>query len=399
MRRSVVMLTLVAASLSVLATPSSEAQDIWVTILEPKDGDFVIGELDVVVEVVSRAEISEVEFQLDGRAIGTLTMEPFRLHVDLGEKNVSHRFSAVAKDVEGNEATHSVTTQPIPIAADYEVELQQLYVSVSRSDRRVLDLGREAFSVNDEGSDQELITFARGDIPFTAVLLIDASASMYGKKIESAVAGAASFIHGMKDLDLAQVMVFSDQLLSSTPITDAKAVLTAGLSGTEARGGTALQDHLFVALKLLEERQGRRVLILLSDGVDTHSVLPMEHVFVMARNSNALIYWIRVARASSDPGSFENKNLSSAWKNSSQYREQRDTLVQMVNQSGGRIFGVTSPGQIRPVFIDILEELREQYVLGYYPSNRQNDGRWHRVKVRVDAADIEVRAPRGYVDH
>jgi Ca-activated chloride channel family protein len=385
--------------LSLLAAFPTGAQDIWVSIVEPGDGAFVIGELDVVVEVVSRAEIAEVEFQLEGRPIGTLTMEPFRLHVDLGEKNTPHRFSVVARDVEGNHATHSVTTRPMPISADYEVELQQLYVSVTRGDQRALDLERERFFVSDEGDLQELVTFARGDIPFTAVLLIDASASMYGDKIVSAIAGAASFVHGMKDLDQAQVMIFSDQLLSTTPITDAKAVLTAGLGGTEARGGTALQDHLFVGLKLLEQRQGRRVLILLSDGVDTHSVLPMQQVFEMARKSNALIYWIRVARKGSDPQSLEQKNLSSAWKNSIQYKEQRDTLIQVVNQSGGQIYGVTSPLQIRPVFIGILEELREQYVLGYYPDNKRNDGRWHRVKVRVEVEGVEIRAPRGYIDH
>jgi len=237
--------------LSLMVALPSGAQDIWVSIVEPKQGDLVIGELDIVVEVVARAEISEVEFQLDGRAIGLLTMEPFRMLVDLGEKNIPHRFSVLARDVEGNTATHAVTTQPIPIAADYEVELQQLYVSVTRNGQRVLDLGRELFEVTDEGDPQELVTFARGEIPFTAVLLIDASSSMYGEKIESAIAGASLFVHGMQELDQAQVMVFSDQLLSTTPITDTKAVLTASLSGTEARGGTALQDHLFVALKLL----------------------------------------------------------------------------------------------------------------------------------------------------
>jgi Ca-activated chloride channel family protein len=381
-----------------VALPSG-AQDIWVSIVEPKQGDLVIGELDIVVEVVARAEISEVEFQLDGRAIGLLTMEPFRMLVDLGEKNIPHRFSVLARDVEGNTATHAVTTQPIPIAADYEVELQQLYVSVTRNGQRVLDLGRGLFEVTDEGDPQELITFARGDIPFTAVLLIDASASMYGEKIESAIAGASLFVHGMQELDQAQVMVFSDQLLSTTPITDTKAVLTAGLSGNEARGGTALQDHLFVALKLLEQRQGRRVLVLLSDGIDTHSVLPMDHVFEIARETNGLIYWIRFAHDSSNPNAGERVRLSSAWKNTDQYREQLDTLTQAVNQSGGRIFDVASPDEIRPVFIRILEELREQYVLGYYPDNKRNDGRWHRVKVRVEAADVHVRAPRGYVDH
>jgi Ca-activated chloride channel family protein len=385
--------------LLLLIASSAASQDVWVTIVEPKNGDFAIGELEVVVEVVSRAEIAEVEFQLDGRPIGTLSMEPYRMQVDLGEKNAPHTFSVVALDIEGNRASHSVTTQPVPIAGDYEVELQQLYVSVARDGRRVLDVEQEQFVVTDEGSVQEVVTFARGDIPFTAVLLIDASASMFGDKIKSAVTGAASFVHGMADLDLAQVMVFSDQLLSTTPITDAKAVLTAGLSNTEARGGTALQDHLFVALELIAQRQGRRVMILLSDGVDTHSVVQMDQVFDVARKSNSLVYWIRISGGRDDRAAIAGLNLSSAWKNNAQYQDQFDLLTQVVNQSGGRILDVGAPEEIRPVFIDILQELREQYVLGYYPDNRRNDGRWRKVRVEVTGEDVEVRAPRGYIDH
>lgn len=398
MRTAASIAALVFAAMTFPADPLS-AQNIWVTIVEPRDGDLVMGELDVQVEVVSQADVEEVEFHLDGRTIGTLTMEPFMLRVDLGEKNAAHEFSVIARDVEGNEATHTVRTKPISIARDFEVELQQLYVSVSRDDEPVLDLDREVFDVTDDGDPQDLVTFERGSIPFTAVLLIDASASMYGEKIDSAVAGAASFVHGMQDDDQAQVMVISDQLLSSTPITDVKAVLTAGLSGTEARGGTALDDHLFVALKLLELRQGRRVLILLSDGVDTHSVLPTDLVSAMARKSNALIYWIRFARDHSGPDPGDKVNLSSAWKNSDRYSEQRDLLIRIVNHSGGRIFPVASPDEIQPVFIRILRELRDQYVLGYYPDNQRDDGAWHRVKVRVDAPGIQVRAPRGYIDH
>ena len=390
---------LLVLGLSMLAALPAGAQDIWVTIIAPKDGDLVIGELDVVVEVVSRADLAELEFQLDGRAIGTLSMEPWRMPVDLGDENIPHRFSVVAIDVEGNRATHSVNTRPITISGDYEVELQQLYVSVIRGGERVLDVEQDDFSVNDEGAPQELVTFARGDIPFTAVLLIDASASMFGKKIESAVAGAASFIHGMKELDQAQVMVFSDELLSTTPITDAREVLTAGLSSTEARGGTALQDHLFVALELIAQRQGRRVMILLSDGVDTHSVVGMPQVFEVARKTNALVYWIRISGDDDGRPRDGSVHMTSAWKNADQYHEQFQLLTQVVDESGGRILDVGSPDEIRPVFIDILKELREQYVLGFYPNNRQNDGRWHKVKVGVAGEDVEVRAPRGYVDH
>jgi Ca-activated chloride channel family protein len=390
---------LLVLGLSLLSVLPAGAQDIWITIIQPKDGDLVIGEVDVVVEVVSRADIAEIEFQLDGRPIGTLSMEPFRMPVDLGDENLPHRFSVVAVDVEGNRASHAVNTLPIPISGDYEVELQQLYVSVTREGERVLDVEEEDFTVSDEGIPQKLVTFARGDIPFTAVLLIDASASMFGEKIESAVAGASSFVHGMKELDQAQVMVFSDELLGTTPITDAKEVLTAGLSSTEARGGTALQDHLFMALELIAQRQGRRVMILLSDGVDTHSVIGMAQVFEVARKVNALVYWIRISSANDGLAHGGGATMTSAWKNAAQYDEQFELLTQVVEESGGRIFEVGAPDQIRPVFIDILKELREQYVLGFYPSDRRNDGRWHRVRVEVASEDVEVRAPRGYVDH
>jgi Ca-activated chloride channel family protein len=385
--------------LAVLTVAPARGQDLWVSILAPEDGAIVIGDIEIVADVVSVAAVKEVEFQLDGRPVGTVTMEPYRMHVDLGSKNISHRISVIARDEIGNEATNSVTTQPVPVAADFEVELQQLYVTVTRDGEQALDLEREAFSVTDDGDPQEIITFARGDIPFTAVLLIDASASMYGEKIEAAVEGAASFVHGMNELDQAQVMVFSDQLLSTTPITGAKAVLTAGLGGTEARGGTALQDHLFVSLMLLEQRQGRRVIILLSDGVDTHSVLSMHEVSDIARKSSAMVYWIRFSRTSDGSQESGRVSLSSAWKDRELYQEQQVTLTEVVHRSGGRIFNVTSPDQIRSVFLRVLNELREQYVLGYYPSNKRNDDRWHRVKVKVDGDDVSVRAPRGYVDH
>jgi Ca-activated chloride channel family protein len=390
---------LLVLGLALLSVWPAAAQNLWVSVVQPEDGAFVIGEIEVVVEVVAREEIAEIEFQVDGNPVGTLSMQPYRMQVDLGERNSPHRISVVARDIAGNEATHSINTQPIPISADYEVELQQLYVSALRRGERVLDLDRESFKVLDEGRPQELVTFARGDIPFTAVLLIDASASMFGDKIESAVAGAASFIHGMKELDQAQVMIFSDQLLNITPVTDAKEILTAGLSGAEARGGTALQDHLFMALELIARRQGRRVLILLSDGVDTLSVVGMPQVFNVARKSNALVYWIRISGGAEDLGVSGGGTMTSAWKNAAQYREQLDLLTEVVEQSGGRILDVGAPDEIRPVFIDILTELREQYVLAYYPDNRRNDGRWRRVKVEVDADDVDVRAPKGYVDH
>jgi Ca-activated chloride channel family protein len=320
------------------------------------------------------------------------------VRVNLGEENRSHTFEVIATDVEGGEARETITTLPVPISAKYEVELQQLYVTATRDGERVLDLNEEDFSILDEGRPQELVTFAHGDVPFTAVLLIDGSASMYGSKMEAARAGAIAFVEGMRELDRGKVMVFSDVIQNSTPFSGVREVLTAGLTGVTGQGGTALNDHLYSALKLLEGRQGRRVVVLLSDGTDHHSTLKMEQVFERARLSQALLYWIRLGQVQGVNTAGRSKTLSTAWRGPAEYQRQFDLLIRAVENSGGRIIDASSAADIRPIFIEILRELREQYALGYYPDNLRDDGRWHRVKVRVNVDGITVRTHDGYVD-
>jgi Ca-activated chloride channel family protein len=353
----------------------------------------------VVAEVLGAAPAAEVAFYVDGRAVGVLTDAPYRLEVDLGEQNIPHRFTVVATDVEGNQARATVETEPVPIARDFEVELQQLYVTATANGRRILDLQPEDFVITDNDEKQELVTFAKGDLPFIATLMIDASASMYGDKLAHATAGAAAFVRGMQPLDQAKVLVYSHQILNTTPFTGNRDVLVTALGGALASGGTALHDHLYTALKLLERRQGRRVVILLSDGVDTHSVLDMEQTFRKARRSQALIYWIRLSRQSGgmapdEPGT----KLQSAWRGADEYRNQFSLLQRVVEESGGRIIRVDRLEEIERIFVQILQELREQYVLGYYPGEQKNDGRWHRVRVKVKRRGVDVRTHEGYVD-
>jgi Ca-activated chloride channel family protein len=348
------------AGLTVRVTPGA---DLWVHITAPRGDAFVLGKIEIVAEVLGAAPAAEVAFYVDGRAVGVLTDAPYRLEVDLGEENIPHRFTVVATDTEGNQASATVETERVPIAGDFEVELQQLYVTATANGRRILDLQAQEFVINDNDEEQELVTFAKGDLPFIATLLIDASASMHGDKLAHATAGAAAFVRGMQPLDQAK------------------------------------HDHLYTALKLLETRQGRRVVILLSDGVDTHSVLDMEQTLQKARRSQALIYWIRLSRQSGgmapdEPGT----KLQSAWRGADEYRRQFSLLQRVVEESGGRIIKVVRLEEIERVFVQILQELREQYVLGYYPSERQNNGSWHRVRVKVKRRGVDVRTHEGYVD-
>jgi Ca-activated chloride channel family protein len=385
-----------SAALAFAATTSAE--DLWVSFITPKQDQPVIGEILVEANVLSVQPIRDVTFFMDGSPVGMLTSAPYRLQVDLGEENVEHTFEVVAVDMQGSVARASITTRPMPVSGRIEVELQQLYVTVTQDQERVVDLTRNDFRVLDEGKPQETVTFESGNVPFTAVLLIDASASMHGSKLEAARAGATSFINGMLELDRGKVIVFSDVIQNTTPFSGVHEVLAAGLTGATGSGGTSLNDYMYMALKLLEIQQGRRVVVLLSDGVDSHSALGTRQVLERARHSQALIYWIRLQRADDPIFHGGASQLASAWKGPSEYQTHFDILTETVRGSGGRIIDAHSPEDIRPVFLEILQELREQYAIGYYPNNRRNDGSWHRVKVEVDRPRVKVRTHEGYID-
>jgi len=382
-----------------LALAGADKNDgIWANLVTPRNGEEAIGEVVLEAEVLAVEPIRDVVFFVDGRPVGQLTSAPYRMRYDLGEENRSHTFEVVATDINDRQAKHSVTTTPVPVGDEFEVELQQVYVTATRDGKRVLDLERDDFTILDEGRPEGLVTFARGNVPFTAVLLIDSSASMYGSKLEAARAGATAFIQGMRELDRGKVIVYSDVIQNGTAFSGIREVLTAGLIGATGQGGTAVNDNLYTALKLLERRQGRRLVVLLSDGIDTHSALDGLDVLDHARRSQAMVYWIRLLKADENADSVDGHDMASAWRTPPDYRRQTASLVELVELSGGRIIPARTPSEIEEVFTEILLELREQYALGYYPTKQRNDGSWRRVKVKIDRRGVKVRTHEGYID-
>ncbi len=381
-------------ALACAAAAIADNEPLTVAITSPPPGEAVFGEVEIAAEVYPPNRVAKVEFLVDGELVGEVASAPFRITVDLGEDNVEHRFEVRATGAAGELAQSLLVTPAIHVDAEVTAELQQLYVTVTNGSRRILDLGQDDFSVIDNGVNQELVTFARGDVRVTAVVLIDSSASMKGNRLRYALRGAAAFVQGLREVDEASIVLFSDQLLFSTPFSNDISALTAGLGGIEAGGGTALNDHVYMSLKRLEHRQGRRVLVLLSDGVDSHSALRMNEVTWLARRSRALLYWLRT-----DPEGEGRKTRSSAWKSPGDYRGEYEQLIQTVEETGGRILTVQRLQDAEQGFQEILSELRDQYVLGYFPTANRGDGSWHRVLVRSSRGGLDIRTRGGYVDY
>lgn len=387
-----------ALAAAVLLLAASAASAIELTFLRPMTGEPVYGAVEVSLAVTPAGAAVRIEVYLDGKRIGVLDRPPYRVVADAGLDNAEHRFEAVAYADGRAAASTSVRTPRFQVDEEIKVELRQIFLNVGRRDGGVPTLGKGDFSLVDDGERQEIASFERGDVPFTAALLLDASTSMQGGRLEAALDAARAFVAGLRPLDEAKLVLFSDRVQGETPFTSIPTVLSVGLSGVRAQGGTALSDALFLALKRLEERRGRKVVILLSDGIDIESVLPMQEVARLAHRIQASIYWLRLRKPSELAQAGLPVSRFSVWRDAQGHRRELDALTETVADTGGRIQPIDSLDQVKGALAGLLDELRSQYILGYYPSVSLGAGKWHDVRIQVRGQGYIVRAQKGYTE-
>ncbi len=392
------LLTSALATAALLALPGGAAPPatgaIRVAITYPGDGDNSYGEFELAANVEAGEPIQAVEFYIDGQLRGRVTTPPYKLKVDVGWENQEHHYRVVAIGASGATAEARRMTRAVAVDDNVTIQLRQLYVTVGSGGTRNPGLERHDFEIFDEGRKQETITFERGDAPITAVVLLDTSESMKGSLLDKALEGARVFVRGLKGLDQGMIVRFSDRMLAASDFSSDSAELSGVLRTGTAEGGSAINDHLYLALKRLDGQPGRPVVVLLSDGIDVHSALPMREVVWKATRSQALIYWIQLKAEGKSSGD----TLSTAWRSGDQQKEEMTRLTEAVEQSGGEILPITRPDELTHAFATVLADLRAQYVLGYYPSNALGDGSWHKVRVAVKGTD-RVRHRGGYVDN
>ena len=388
--------------LLLLALPAAAQLPPRVVILHPSATEPLFGASEIVLDVEpGGARISQVEVFFDNVRVGVLERPPWRIGVDAGQENREHHIEVIVHDARQATASAEVRTPRLQVDDAIDVDLQQLFVTVESSGRRQEGLTREDFTILEDGVPQKIATFEGGDIPFSAVLLLDASASMSGDLLRTALDGARSFVQSMNRLDEAKVVLFSDQIRAETPFTSVPSILTLGLGDVRAGGGTALNDALYVGLKRLERRLGRKVLILLSDGVDVESVLPMEQVRAIARRNQAVLYWLWLRREgeTTDDPSTGGPLYFSAWRDAEGHSTERAQLRAAVLESGGRIEPLDGIEQLRGKLDALLHELRDQYVLGYSSTNLRGSGTWHKIELRLrNSSGLKVRTQEGYVE-
>ena len=297
-----------------------------------------------------------------------------------------------------------------------ETNLIKIPVTVAnRSGSYVPSLSKQNFQVYEDGKLQEIAYFGTSDQPFTAILLIDVSDST-SLKIEQIQDGAIAFVNQMLPQDKVMVISFDSGIHKLLEYSNDKAALTAAIRKIRFGGGTSLYDAVnFSIKKRIAQIQGKKAIVLFTDGVDTTSTASYESSVSEAVESEATIFPIYLntyldaigvggggGGAMSTPpilgmpGTMGGQQTMGAVKE--EYALGRRYLQDLANATGGRIFRTDSTSSgLTAAFEGIAEELRDQYEIGYYPSNEGKTGDRKQIRVRINRPNLIIHSRDSYI--
>ena len=253
--------------------------------------------------------------------------------------------------------------------------------------RYVSGLGKSAFTIFDEKKPQEITYFSDDDSPVSVGVIFDVSGSMSGDKIKRAREALSKFIQTSHNSDEYFLIAFNSRaqlLLDKT--RDGNSVLDK-LTFVQTRNNTALYDACYLGVEKVQRgTHPKRALLLISDGQDNNSRYTFKELRRLLKESDVTLYGVGI--------------LSGGDAGSPLGMEGQGILDELANISGGKAFFPRSNAEMDDIFEQIALELRHQYSIGYKPSDFANDGKWHKIKVKVTPPRglprLFVRAKEGY---
>ncbi len=298
--------------------------------------------------------------------------------------------------------------QPTPPEAQEPDDVIRIKTSLVTSPVHVLGydgkyiphLRREDFHVFEDGVEQPIAYFASVDSPFTVTILIDISGSTIFK-LEDIQDAAISFVDKLRPNDRVLIMSFSDEVQVLAGPTSDRELLRRAIRSTRPAGNSRVYDAVEVALKQIDPTAGRKAVILFSDGVDNASrEASLEHNLRDLDRSEALVYPIQFStyeymRNKSAP--FRRKPPEASGFSQSDYIRADAYLHQLAAMSGTRLYPAADINHLEDAVAAIVDELHNEYSLGYYPQTPGRSGEVRRVDVRVNNPRVTVHARTGYV--
>jgi Ca-activated chloride channel family protein len=268
-----------------------------------------------------------------------------------------------------------------------DVKLVRLLVSVKDAKGELVgSLEKPDFTVFDTGVKQDIAVFEHHtEVPLSVSLLLDTSGST-SKELRYETASLQNFLHALlregNPEDTAALYAFNDQVTRLNSFTRREQRLSDSLRDLKASAGTSLYDAMYLASRDLNRREGRHVIVAVTDGGDTTSVKKYADAFESAQNADTIIYPILVIPITNEAG----RNLGG-----------ERALETLASGTGGRVFQPMGAAELDAAFTQILRDLRTQYLVAYYPRNLPLDApRFHLVKVELSRKDLRATTRTGY---
>jgi Ca-activated chloride channel family protein len=268
-----------------------------------------------------------------------------------------------------------------------KVKLVNVFVTVTdQHGAPVAGLKKENFTLAEDGKDQKIAVFDKESaLPLSIVLGIDTSLSTR-KDLPVELQSARHFVHTiLRPIDAVSVYGFNEVVNEFVPFTADLKRIDHGIDRIRLGSATALYDALYLGSQALDRRQGRKVMVIITDGGDTVSKTDYQEALRATQEAEAIVYSIIVVPVEASAG--------------------RDTggehaLIQLSNDTGGKYYYADSLPKLDEAFRQISDELRTQYLLAYYPSEKFSDADFRRINVNVvavpDNANYKPRYRTGY---
>jgi Ca-activated chloride channel family protein len=266
-----------------------------------------------------------------------------------------------------------------------DVRLVNIFVNVTDENGSIVGgLGRDDFAVTEDGRPQQIAVFERqSELPLNLTLAIDTSGSVHKDMAQEADA-ARRFAHAiLRPQDQMSVLQFATNVRELTPFTNKVAQIDRGLAQLHGDWATALYDAIYLGSEKLGARDGRKVLILVSDGDDTAKNTTYQQALEAALRNEVMIYSIIDVPIEASAG----RDLGG-----------EHALITLAEQTGGKSF-YESDGGLEKAFARVSDDLRTQYLLGYYPKSQEPGRAFHRLQVtipRAAAQAFNIRHKTGY---
>jgi Ca-activated chloride channel family protein len=268
-----------------------------------------------------------------------------------------------------------IERRPPPQVPTIKVETRLVNVAVNVVDANgapVAGFSRDDFEISEDGKPQKIAFFEKeSSTPLSIVLAIDASESVLSnERLEKDA--AKDFVNALlRDQDELDLMDFSDTVREIVPFTNQKKLIERGLNRLERGNETALYDAIYLGSQRLAETRAdagrRRVLVLITDGGDTRGSR-YQQALEQAQRAGAMVYSLIIVPIAADAG----RNTGG-----------EHALIQMAHDTGGKYYYVEEPKDLKPAFAHVSDDLRTQYVLGYYAPKGSPDSSFRAIKVQM----------------